>query len=228
MRSEELTLTLWEGAVGLQGAGREQVLLGVVPGSLPQRNALALQRYAELFGPSVELVGKCAHCGEMVEFPVDAGACASAIGHDAADGAVPQWHELEEGGARLRFRVPLPSDLRALAAIEDPAEFAEALLARCVDGELPDDPGLKDAISRRMESLLPGASLSFSLACPECGKGWEAPLDPVELVWRELRSRAERLLVDISALARSHGWSEREILDLGPVRRAAYRQLGAT
>ena len=52
-----------------------------------------------------------------------------------------------------------------------------------------------------------------------------APLDPVELLWRELRLRAEGLLADVAMLARGFGWSEREILELGAIRRAAYLQL---
>ena len=76
-----------------------------------------------------------------------------------------------------------------------------------------------------MEVLAPGASLRFALQCPDCGKGWNAPLDPVDLLWRELRHRAEQLLGEVTLLARSWGWSERDILRLSPVRRAAYLQL---
>lgn len=228
MRSDELTLALWEDALGRDGTRREEALLGVVPSSLSERNLLALRRYAELFGPSVELVGKCTYCGAPVEFSIDAGSCAGSIAQDPGEKAMPEWHELHAGDATLRFRLPMPADLHELRAMDDADAFAEALLARCVEGGLPDDARLRDALSRRIESLMPGASLSFSLRCPDCGGGWEAPLDPVELLWRELRLRAERLLVDIATLARNYGWSEREILGLGPVRRAAYLQLEAT
>ena len=62
MRGEALTLALWEGAAGRRGAQRESALLDAAPHSLPERNLLALRRYASLFGPALELVGRCAHC----------------------------------------------------------------------------------------------------------------------------------------------------------------------
>ena len=40
-----------------------------------------------------------------------------------------------------------------------------------------------------------------------------------------MRTAAERLFLDIDALARAYGWTEREILNLPPARRAAYLQI---
>ncbi|WP_372015245.1 hypothetical protein [Pseudoxanthomonas sp. 10H] len=224
MHGEALTLALWEGAAGRRGLAREAALLDATPRSLPERNLLALRRYAHLFGAELELVGRCPHCRAAVEFTIDAVDCADAMEGGPAAPAAAEWHVLETDAAPLRFRLPGPADLGALDAVEDPADFAESLLARCIDGPLP-DAAARDAISRRMEALMPGAVVSFSLLCPDCGGGWSAPLDPVELLWRELRLRAESLLGDVAVLARGFGWSEREILELGAVRRAAYLQL---
>jgi hypothetical protein len=82
-----------------------------------------------------------------------------------------------------------------------------------------------DALSRRMESLEPGAAVSFDLTCPECGAQWNAPMDCADVVWSELQARAERLLLDVDALARAYGWSEPQVLALSATRRAAYLQL---
>ena len=54
---------------------------------------------------------------------------------------------------------------------------------------------------------------------------WAAPLDTGQLVWQQVRTAAERLLLDIDALARAYGWTEREMLSLPPARRAAYLQI---
>ena len=217
-----LTLDLWERSVGRPGAQRDEALLGSAPRSLTERNALALHRYAAMFGHCVELIGRCPHCAAAVEFSIDVDACALQLPHDPD---ACEWHELDAGGERLRFRLPCPADVHALQELDDDQAFAEQLLARCVEGgQLPPPPSC-DAISRRMEALAPGASLRFALQCPDCGKGWNAPLDPVDLLWRELRHRAEQLLGEVTLLARSWGWSERDILRLSPVRRAAYLQL---
>lgn len=218
----ELTLALWERSVGRPVAERDAVLLGWAPSSLAVRNTLALQRYAAWFGPAVELVGRCPHCSASVEFSIDTAHCAQALPDDAAR---QDWHEWSDGVDTLRFRLPQPADLQALHWVDDATEFAQRLLDRCVEGGAPDSAIACDALSQAMESLIPGANLCFSLQCPDCTTGWEAPLDPVALLWRELRQRAERLLGDVALLARHLGWSEAEILALSPTRRAAYLQL---
>ena len=78
-----------------------------------------------------------------------------------------------------------------------------------------------------MQALDPGAELSFALACPHCATPWTAALDLGELLWRKLRDAAERLLLDVDALARAYGWSEPEVLALSPLRRAAYLQMAS-
>jgi hypothetical protein len=84
-----------------------------------------------------------------------------------------------------------------------------------------------DALSRHMETLDPGASVSFALDCPQCATHWQAPLDVGEMLWQKVRAAAERVLLDIDMLARAYGWTEREVLRLSPLRRAAYLQMVA-
>ncbi|TYT23828.1 hypothetical protein FZO89_16560 [Luteimonas viscosa] len=227
MAHDAQLLALWEAAVGARGAPRDRALLGGLPRSLAERNRLALQRYADLFGTDAELIGRCAQCGTAVEFTIDARHCVAALpapGTHAADDD-PQWHTLDGHDDAPRFRLPTPEDLYALEGVDEPEAFADALLARCVEGNLPAAAETREAIGARMQALMPGATLDFSLQCPDCRHAWEAPLDPVELLWRVLRARAERLLSDVALIAQRFGWCERDILALGPVRRAAYLQL---
>ena len=227
MAQDAQLLALWEAAIGARGAVRERALLGHAPRSLPERNRLALQRYMELFGVDAELIGRCGQCGTAVEFTIDASHCVAALpvsGTHAADDD-SQWHRLGGRDDAPRFRLPTPEDLYALDGIDEADDFADALLARCVEDDLPAAAETREAIGARMQALMPGATLDFSLQCPECRHAWEAPLDPVELLWRVLRDRAERLLSDVALIAQRFGWCERDILALGPVRRAAYLQL---
>jgi len=216
-------LAIWESAVR-PGGVRDHALLGDRPCSLPERNRLALQRHVELFGARLELVGRCPQCATEVEFTVDAAHCAEALARDAGVDTTG-WHALPGAGTATRFRLPRPEDLHALSAIDDADAFADALLDRCVEGGRPAEPALREAVSTRMRDLLPGATVEFALQCPDCAHRWQAPLDPVDLLWRMLRAQAERLLAEIALLARHFGWNERDILDLGPMRRAAYLQL---
>ncbi|HJQ82925.1 MAG TPA: GNAT family N-acetyltransferase, partial [Candidatus Binatia bacterium] len=54
---------------------------------------------------------------------------------------------------------------------------------------------------------------------------YAAPLDVGRLLWEKVQIAAERLLLDVDALARAYGWTEREILSLSPGRRAAHLQI---
>ena len=47
----------------------------------------------------------------------------------------------------------------------------------------------------------------------------------MHVLWQKVRAGAERVLLDIDMLARSYGWTEREVLRLSPLRRAAYLQM---
>lgn len=227
MARDAQLLAMWEAGVGTHGASLDRALLGQAPASIPERNRLALQRYVELFGARTELTGRCAQCGAAVEFGIDARHCIEALPGPVthADSPGPQWYPHDEGDGALRFRLPTPGDLHALEGLDDADAFAEALLARCVEGGLPASRDARAAIEARIEALLPGATLDFALRCPDCQHAWDAPLDPVDLLWRVLRAQAERLLGDVALIAQRFGWSERDILALGPVRRAAYLQL---
>jgi hypothetical protein len=76
-----------------------------------------------------------------------------------------------------------------------------------------------------MDELEPGASVGFELVCPECDTHWTTLTNVGEVLWAELRDRAERLLLEIDALARAYGWTELQVLALSATRRAAYLQL---
>ena len=90
-------------------------------------------------------------------------------------------------------------------------------------GALPD--AVLDILSQRMEALDPAASVSFAVECPHCDTQWEARLDVGQLLWQKIQAAAESLLLDIDALARAYGWTECEVLQLNPLRRAAYLQM---
>lgn len=226
-------LDLWERAAGLAPLDRDDALLaawdGPPPTSLGERHAALLRLRTRLFGPLQPLRCRCPACDETAEFSVDCEALAATLlplpGAAAARTLTLARH-------RVRFRVPDVHDLRATAALDEEG-FAETLLQRCLlqaerdDGEpvttLPEAVAL--ALSQEMETLEPGAHVSFDLRCPACATAWLAPMDPGEVLWSELQSRAERLLLDVDALARAYGWHEAEVLALSPTRRAAYLQL---
>lgn len=230
-------LALWEAALGQPAGARDDALLrtwfqDAEPArTLGERNARLMESHAQLFGREIELLSHCPACGTAVQFSADCQSLAEQM-QPRLDEAPP--HRLNVQGHVIEFRLPDSEDIAFAADQAVADDFAQRLLDRCVlactyDGEhfaardLP--AGVLDTLSQHMESLDPGASVSFALECPQCAAHWQAPLDVGDMVWQKVRAAAERVLLDIDALARAYGWTEREVLRLSPMRRAAYLQM---
>ncbi len=224
-------LDLWERSLPLNDVARE-ALLAAAAGAAPttlgaQRRRLLLELQRQV-GDVAALRCRCPACGEQIAFDVDLQSLLDAL--PAGDSATE--HRLEHGAWQLRFRLPAPDDLLALADERDEQTFASALLRRCVldmrehgeiAAELP--PLLCDQLSARMEALDPAASVAFSVTCTACAHGWSAPFDPARALMESVQVEAEALLLDIDTLAQRYGWSEDQVLALPPMRRQAYLQL---
>jgi hypothetical protein len=230
----EALLALWERGLGQDGWSRADALLrdddGAAAPTLGARTRELVRLHATLFGPHIELVSRCPSCDTAVQFSVDCNTLLEGLPVSAGDPV----HRLERPDCTIEFRLPTGADVAAASNQPTDEAFARYVIDRCVlgctrDGDpvplsaVPDET--LDAVSRQMEALDPGASVSFAVDCPECATHWAAPLDAGQLVWQQVRTAAERLFLDIDALARAYGWTEREILNLSPARRAAYLQI---
>ncbi|MEO5658407.1 MAG: hypothetical protein ABIQ90_01240 [Polaromonas sp.] len=239
----ETLLALWEGALALPAAARGDALLqtaapDAAPAcSLGERNARLAGLHTRLFGRELELLSHCPACGTVAQFSGDCETLAAQMMPKV--GNAPH-HRLEAYGHVIEFRLPDSADIGDIAIAsgnQGTEDFTQRLLDRCVLGcsyegnnvtarQLP--ARVLDALSQRIETLDPGASMSFALECPQCATHWQAPLDLGEVLWHKVRAAAEQVLLDIDALARAYGWTEREVLRLKPLRRAAYLQMVAS
>ncbi|WEB40859.1 hypothetical protein MOV08_17275 [Streptomyces yunnanensis] len=241
-------LATWEAGLAEQDAGRALLLHRAArPGAAPQAllsaplgeraaDLFALRR--ALFGDRLEVTLDCtaAECGTALEFELDAGELAAARPRPPEAGL-----RVAEGAWTVRFRLPGPADLAAVAAAR-PADATAArrlLAARCALAahragreataeqlaDLP-DPVLK-RFAEAAEEADPGAELTLEIACPECGAATSAELDIAAYLWTELDAWARDLLLDVHLLASAYGWSEPEILALSPLRRRYYLELCA-
>ncbi len=238
MTGPHVLLALWERAIGLPPKRRDDVLLQALtadeqspPTALATRNRGLLELHAALFGPRLALHSRCPACAHEIEFECDVSMLTAA----AAAPSPAATYRLRHERHALCFRLPDAENLDEAARAADEDGFVERLLEHCVlscekdgahvpPGALPSN--VRSALSERMESLDPGASLGFDLHCPDCGRGWHAPFDVGAVLWQRLQAAAERLLLEVDRLARRYGWSEAEVLALSPMRRAAYLQLG--
>ncbi len=190
-------------------------------GSL-QRTLLELR--AACYGPRIEAWTTCGACGSRQEFSLDIDALLAELSLVATPAAVRVGEQ--------EFRLPTSRDLVAVSDQSDPRLAARQLLERCLltpasAGDGIDPPPLAEAghleqVEAALEAADPAADIALALSCSDCGHGWSTSLDIGALLWEELTAQARALLLEVHALARSYGWSERQILDLTPWRRAAY------
>jgi len=66
--------------------------------------------------------------------------------------------------------------------------------------------------------------IRVALTCPACGHRWAPALDIAAYLWAEIDASARRLLDAVHALASVYGWTETDVLAVGPWRRQAYLQ----
>jgi hypothetical protein len=192
-----------------------------------QRNSRLLALREMTLGPTLKGFAECAQCGTSLEFAVEVGAIRQP--EPAA-----QAHSLQVDGLAMRFR-PLNSlDLAAIVGLAEVGAARLRLVERCLleatqegqpltAAELPES-----ALAALVDALTecdPQAETRFQLTCAACGHRWSALFDVVSFFWTELGARAERLLVQVHALARAYGWREADILAMSPGRRHYYLQM---
>jgi hypothetical protein len=181
-------------------------------------NASLLRLREATFGTRIGAHVDCPACGQRLSFDLDT----RVLLQPPADAPDP-----ETVAAGRRLRPPSLRDLAAVAGARDATEAAQQLWARCAleaHTSVPDDDTLA-GIDGELEAIDPQCDLALALTCPDCGHCASAQLDPGALLWDELSASAQALLADVHRLACAYGWTEDQVLALGPVRRAHYLTL---
>jgi hypothetical protein len=165
-----------------------------------------------LFGPVMPSVVCCPKCGEAMEFTFQCDAI------EEAPAAPADLLQIEAGERRLAMRLPTAGDLLAVRT-------AAELLQRCAAAPVEPDSDLLQAASEGVAEADPLSETLLALVCAACGHAWQAALDIVSYLGREIAYEARRLLGDAHRLASVYGWSERDILAMSPARRRAYLEM---
>jgi hypothetical protein len=177
-----------------------------------------------LFGPDLDLVATCPLCQDVVELVIPTADIVPPRPTSQLNSTI-----VEIDGLRIRCRVPTNRDFRELAARGPDATIGD-LLERCVEAvEGSDDTLVVSALSTQVSERLaeamahsdPGADITVEIECP-CGAEWPETVDIRSILWTELTRWVHARLFEVQQLARSFGWSERDILDMSPYRRRLY------
>lgn len=226
-------LAAWDRAHALPPGWREAALLEpacpeATPAALAalpigERDALLLQLRRALFGPTMVCSARCPACGERCEW--EQPAATAPAPQSPADGTV--W---QHDGWRVRLRVPTGLDVAALSEAGAAGDAAAWLACCVVDAERDGQAVSPEAVPAELAGPLadalvaadPRLDSAVALTCPACAQAWEADLDIGAYLLAEIDAWARTLLGEVHELARAYGWTEGEVLALGPRRRATY------
>jgi len=231
-------LEVWERNQGLSPAEQSLVLSHIAwpdapiadLASLPlgTRDHLLFRLREATFGPTLPSLAVCPACQQAVEFDLDV----RALGAEAHVETDVETHEIEQDGWRVHFRLPNTLDL--LEAGDDEETAAGRMFATCVLSATRADetvameslpPTIAEAVASRMEEIDRLADIVLNLTCAACGHAWEVLFDIVAYLVREIDTWARSLMGEVDALARGYGWTEPQVLALGPKRRRYYLDL---
>ncbi|TDV48777.1 hypothetical protein [Actinophytocola oryzae] len=209
-------LAAWEEGGGQDALDRAVTMLAALGGvpadeaariDVARRDAVLTSALRALSGRSL-LVGEltCDGCGDPLDIPVDLA-------------ALPDPPPAVDG---VPFALPTSEDLRLVRGMS-PEEARSFLLARYARV-----PGAGDERwAEAMEVAAPASAVTIAATCPECGTVTRADLDVSVLLWAEFERHAVELLAQVHLLASAYGWTEDEVLALGPRRRATYLRMAA-
>lgn len=231
-------LDLWEAALGESPARQGLALLAVArPGAAGEemdalpigaRDAELLDLHDRLFGSGIGCRTLCSACGETGELRLETGDLRATA---AARGTV---YDVELDGIAVKARLPDSRDLIAIEPLRDPEEAWQTLVRRCVvsarrGGDSVATSDLPRALLERVEAAAsevdPQADILLELVCPACGGAELLPFDIARQAWARLDHWARAMLAAVDTIAGRYGWTEAEILALGPKRRQHYLDL---
>jgi hypothetical protein len=229
--SSSALLNLWERGSGLHSLDRGLLALHTVFPDVPpanladwtlgRRNHALLEVHCSLFGAILQGWTSCTHCGEQMEFEINALELAREnLSAELGRQTVFVNHQ--------QFRLPTTRDLAAIAQASNPATAATELLDSCLMNEeaAPSWSGEDvEKIGEKLAGADPLAEIQIALCCPACANEYTDSIEVVSFLWAEIEACAKRLLWEVHALATSYGWTEPDVLALSPARRSLYLEM---
>ncbi|MBF6336861.1 hypothetical protein IU450_13320 [Nocardia abscessus] len=217
--SEAELLSIWESAAGQGPIGRALVLAvaggadarTVTDLSIGRRDEFAHALRERWLGGGFDCVVQCPGCAAELELALTA----AELRRDRA----------ETQPTDVPCRAITSADLLAVANSADPRRD---LLRRCTIDPATVTDGEPGAIVAAVAALDTQADVTVELDCAVCGHEWSAPFEISGFLWAELDAHAHRLLSEVHALASAYGWSEAEVLAVGPARRRRYLDMAAS
>lgn len=200
----------------------------VLQWTLKKRLQGLLAVYGVTFGDELVVDARCTHddCGEWLQFPLSMPAFVETAGDDDSIIHAP------DDKTRLRLRLPTGVD-QLLWLEQRPVRtlfgsMAATLVLEVNQGAPGPDFYVPEQWLSGLEALLeqhdPLTALQIDTVCACCGREFSIALDLERQILARFARLQQSLLEEVHMLASAYHWSERDIMDLTPVRRQWYLQ----
>jgi len=192
-------------------------------------DSLLLELFENTFGKSLQGFAVCPGCKAELEFEFSTQDIKKLPA--SAGGVKPGAMTISHEGLEITFRLPESRDLVAASGLTQARDAREHILKRCIlraqrDGKalaIRDLPAeAVEMVASRMAEAEPAGDLQLNLECRTCRHNWLLTLDVSLFLWAKIKAHAEKLLLDVHALAGAYGWREQDILAMSPARRQFY------
>jgi|SRR5450432_1012498 hypothetical protein len=202
--------------------------------SIGERDARLLALREWMFGDTLRNTAECPKCKEKAEWEINTADLR--LQKLLPDPGI-RIFEIDKSSYFIRFRLLDSDDISR--AIKDPVYRTDEkkILSDCIlearkSGVICDAADLPEPVWEAMAGLMskedPQADIKVKISCPICKHQWQAKFDIMSFFWAEIHNWAQRMIQEIYLLARSFGWSEKEILNMSDRRRQMYIQMLGT
>lgn len=193
--------------------------------AVADHDRLAAALYCHNYGTTVESTVRCRKCGRDFDLKFDletvSRQASPRLPEDVSgpdDRAMFSWRE------KVRFRLPTLRD--QIATRDLPLQAARLeMLRQCSTAEIDDEETIND-LEHAMEAVGPLISKAISADCPHCHHHEESiPFSIQQFLLDALTFERRFLTQEVHCLARTYGWSRREILDMPASERRHYASM---
>ncbi|MFO1063075.1 MAG: hypothetical protein U0892_04280 [Pirellulales bacterium] len=175
-----------------------------------------------LFGDQVESTVTCSACSSKLELSFDLTPMTEAARAVSDTTFTSNWKS-----STVMLRCPTTRDVLLIDRTD--ADSAPNLIRQCIIDCADDialdcvqDESFRRAFTESIQQRDPLGLIEFNMTCSECRAAFTTVFDISRFLWTELDAWCRKLMTDIHSLARAYGWTESEVLNLGPWRRQVY------
>lgn len=184
-----------------------------------------------MFGNRLINLANCPQCAESMEWEMNT---EDFLMKEVKTLRSPQKFDLKVEGYKLQFRLPNSDDLIKVISDKEYQNNPNKILEDCIlkakrNGQNCNKTKFPETVLKTLDERInkedPQANIDILLDCQACNHKWEVPFDIISYLWIEIDNWAKHILQEVYTLSQAFNWSEKDILEMSPLRRRMYLQM---